>query len=191
LGHNTDAFDVHGTSNDITIKNANILNQDDCLAVNSGSKIRFLYSKCVGGHGISIGSIRSGSKVDGVTVSNCIVSDSENGVRIKTWDGESGASVRNVQYSNITLNAIDKMGIVVRQDYLNDGPTGRQARGSITIEGLVMRGIKGTVVGKANSVYINCSPGMCKNWQMSDISVKGGSITCMEAPAGARPPCPH
>jgi galacturan 1,4-alpha-galacturonidase len=34
-GHNTDAFDV-GESTHITISNANIKNQDDCLAVNSG-----------------------------------------------------------------------------------------------------------------------------------------------------------
>jgi galacturan 1,4-alpha-galacturonidase len=34
-GHNTDAFDV-GKSTYITISNANIKNQDDCLAINSG-----------------------------------------------------------------------------------------------------------------------------------------------------------
>jgi polygalacturonase len=36
LGHNTDAFDV-GSSTDITISGANVKNQDDCLAVNSGT----------------------------------------------------------------------------------------------------------------------------------------------------------
>lgn len=34
--HNTDAFDV-GDSNGVTISNAIVQNQDDCLAVNSGS----------------------------------------------------------------------------------------------------------------------------------------------------------
>lgn len=34
-GHNTDAFDV-GNSSGITISNAVVKNQDDCLAVNSG-----------------------------------------------------------------------------------------------------------------------------------------------------------
>src|ERR1700760_1674208 len=38
LGHNTDAFDV-GDSTDITISNAWVHNQDDCLAVNSGTGI--------------------------------------------------------------------------------------------------------------------------------------------------------
>lgn len=36
LGHNTDAFDV-GSSTGVTISNANVKNQDDCLAINSGT----------------------------------------------------------------------------------------------------------------------------------------------------------
>lgn len=39
LGHNTDAFDV-GSSSGVTISNANVQNQDDCLAVNSGTVSR-------------------------------------------------------------------------------------------------------------------------------------------------------
>ncbi len=36
LGHNTDAFDV-GSSTGVTISGANVKNQDDCLAINSGT----------------------------------------------------------------------------------------------------------------------------------------------------------
>lgn len=36
LGHNTDGFDV-GSSTGVTITGANVKNQDDCLAINSGS----------------------------------------------------------------------------------------------------------------------------------------------------------
>lgn len=39
-GHNTDAFDV-GESSGITIIGANVKNQDDCLAVNSGEVSAF------------------------------------------------------------------------------------------------------------------------------------------------------
>ena len=35
-GHNTDAFDV-GSSSGVTISGVNVKNQDDCLAVNSGT----------------------------------------------------------------------------------------------------------------------------------------------------------
>lgn len=36
LGHNTDGFDI-GSSSDVTITGANVYNQDDCVAINSGT----------------------------------------------------------------------------------------------------------------------------------------------------------
>jgi polygalacturonase len=36
LGHNTDGFDI-GTSNNVVIDGAKVYNQDDCVAVNSGT----------------------------------------------------------------------------------------------------------------------------------------------------------
>ena len=56
LGHNTDAFDV-GSSTGVYISGANVKNQDDCLAINSGTDISFTGATCSGGHGISIGSV--------------------------------------------------------------------------------------------------------------------------------------
>ena len=42
LGHNTDAFDI-GESTGVYISGANVINQDDCLAINSGS-VSLIYS---------------------------------------------------------------------------------------------------------------------------------------------------
>lgn len=36
LGHNTDGFDI-GTSSNVIIDGAKVYNQDDCVAVNSGT----------------------------------------------------------------------------------------------------------------------------------------------------------
>ncbi len=44
-GHNTDAFDI-GSSTGVTITNANVKNQDDCLAINSGENIKFSGAIC-------------------------------------------------------------------------------------------------------------------------------------------------
>jgi polygalacturonase len=43
-GHNTDAFDV-GSSSGITITGATVYNQDDCLAVNSGTVLTKAHNK--------------------------------------------------------------------------------------------------------------------------------------------------
>lgn len=105
-GHNTDAFDV-GESNKITIDGATVYNQDDCLAINSGTDITFTGGYCSGGHGISIGSVggRDDNVVDGVKVLDSKIVDSDNGVRIKTVSKETG-KVKNVTYKGITLDNV-------------------------------------------------------------------------------------
>lgn len=123
-GHNTDAFDIE-SSTGVTITGAIIKNQDDCLAINSGTSITFIGGSCSGGHGLSIGSIggRSNNVVKTVNIESSSITDSQNGVRIKTVYGATG-SVSGVTYKNITLNNISKYGIIIEQDYENGSPTG-------------------------------------------------------------------
>ncbi|KAI9335347.1 polygalacturonase [Zopfochytrium polystomum] len=174
LGHNTDAFDVSATG--ITIQNSNVHNQDDCLAINSGSTIKFLSNNCAGGHGISIGSIDSGKTVDGVTVSGCTISNSENGVRIKTISGATGGSVKNVAYTDITLSNISKYGIVIEQDYLNGGPTGTPTAG-IPISGVTLTNVHGTMAsGATHSTYILCAA--CSGFSFSQINITPKNPSC-------------
>lgn len=124
LGHNTDAFDV-GDSTGVYISDVTVKNQDDCLAINSGTDISFTGSTCSGGHGISIGSVggRSDNTVENVYINNNKIENSQNGVRIKTVYDATG-SVKNVTYSDITLSGITKYGVVIEQDYENGSPTG-------------------------------------------------------------------
>jgi polygalacturonase len=124
LGHNTDAFDV-GSSTNIVISGANVKNQDDCLAINSGTGITFTGGTCSGGHGLSIGSVggRDDNVVKTVTISSSTIKNSQNGVRIKTVYGATG-SVSGVTYKDITLSGITKYGVVIEQDYENGSPTG-------------------------------------------------------------------
>jgi polygalacturonase len=185
-GHNTDAFDV-GSSTGVYITNANIKNQDDCLAVNSGTDIHFTGGTCSGGHGISIGSVggRSDNTVKNVIISDSTIIDSDNGVRIKTVSGATGA-VSGVTYKNITLKNIAKYGIVIQQDYENGSPTGKPTTG-VPITGLTIQNVKGTVAAKGIDVYILCGKGSCSNWTWTGNSVTGGqkSTSCSNVPAGA------
>lgn len=84
LGANTDCFDI-GASDSVTITNAVCKNQDDCVAVNSGTNIKFTGGTCSGGHGLSIGSVggRDDNTVENVYFESSTVSNSQNGVRIK------------------------------------------------------------------------------------------------------------
>ncbi|KAL2071469.1 hypothetical protein VTL71DRAFT_12704 [Oculimacula yallundae] len=185
LGHNTDAFDV-GSSSGVTISGANIQNQDDCLAINSGTDITFTNGVCSGGHGCSIGSVggRKDNVVKNINILNTTIKNSDNGIRIKTISGATG-SVSGVTYKNIVLSNIAKYGIVVQQDYQNGSPTGTPTTG-VPITGLTISGVTGSVASSASRVYVLCGKGSCSGWTWSGVSFTGGkaSTKCLNVPAG-------
>ena len=86
--HNSDGFDISSTDN-LILENSSVDNQDDCVAVTSGSNILVTGMTCNGGHGLSIGSVggKSDNIVDTITFENSIITNSENGCRIKTNSG--------------------------------------------------------------------------------------------------------
>ncbi|KAG9522549.1 endo-polygalacturonase, partial [Aureobasidium melanogenum] len=185
LGHNTDAFDI-GDSTGVTITNAVVHNQDDCVAINSGSDITFSGGSCTGGHGLSVGSVggRSDNTVSNVHFTNNKVINSQNGLRIKTVSGATG-SVSGVTYTGNTLSGITKYGIVIEQDYENGSPTGTPTTG-VPITGLTMTKNTGTVSSSATDIYILCGKGSCSNWTWSGNSITGGkkSSACENIPSG-------
>ncbi|KAI0181910.1 glycoside hydrolase family 28 protein [Hypoxylon sp. FL1284] len=185
-GHNTDAFDV-GSSDGVRILGADIRNQDDCLAVNSGSNIEFSGGSCSGGHGLSIGSVggRDDNDVRNVHISDTSVSASQNGIRIKTVYDATG-SVHNITYADITLDGITDYGVVVEQDYENGSPTGDPTDG-VPVTQLTLRNVQGSVDDDATNVYILCASGACSDWDWSEVSVTGGkkSSKCSNVPSSA------
>lgn len=189
LGHNTDAFDV-GSSTNVRIIGANVKNQDDCLAINSGTNIEFTGGTCSGGHGLSIGSVggRTDNTVDGVYIADSTISDSDNGIRIKTVYDATG-TVNNVTYTGITLSGIAKYGIVIEQDYENGSPTGTPTDG-VPITDLTVSDVTGTVSGGVD-IYILCASGACSDWEWSGISITGGSTSsdCSGIPSSGGASC--
>ena len=94
--HNSDGFDI-SSSDTVTLQNIKVYNQDDCVAVTSGSNVIVSDLYCSGGHGLSIGSVggKSNNTVAGVTFENSQVVNSENGCRIKSNSGTTGSVSRS------------------------------------------------------------------------------------------------
>ncbi|EJS43013.1 pgu1p [Saccharomyces arboricola H-6] len=187
-GHNTDAFDV-GSSTNVVIQGCTVYNQDDCIAVNSGTNIKFLNNYCYNGHGISIGSVggRSDNTVNGFWAENNHVINSDNGLRIKTVQGATGA-VKNVNFISNKISGIKNYGIVIEGDYLNGKTTGT-ATGGVPITNLVMKDTTGSVSSSAKRVKIlvvNAS-----SWQWSGVSITGGASYsgCSGIPSGSGASC--
>ncbi|KAJ3139694.1 hypothetical protein HDU90_009195 [Geranomyces variabilis] len=178
LGHNTDFLDI-GSSDGVFVENSHTQNQDDCVAVNSGSNIVFTGGSCNGGHGLSIGSVgKSGplakNTVKNVTFSDSTVLNSDNGLRIKTIAGGTGA-VSDITYRNIKLSNIAKFGITIQQDYLNGGPTGKPTTG-VPISGVTMENVSGTVSGGAQVNILCGSSASCTGFEFKNVALTGGAV---------------
>ncbi|RMZ73495.1 Glycoside hydrolase family 28 [Pyrenophora seminiperda CCB06] len=205
LGHNTDGFDI-GSSNNVIIDGAKVYNQDDCVAINSGTVsntiilctclltnirtqgITFKNGLCSGGHGLSIGSVggRSDNVVDTVTFSNSQVTKSVNGIRVKASSGQTG-KINKVTYSGITLSSISKYGVLIEQNY-DGGDLHGVAGTGIPITGLTLSNISGTgaVAASGNDVVITCgSSTSCTGWTWTGVSVTGGKTyaSCTNVPS--------
>ncbi|KAI0908750.1 putative extracellular polygalacturonase [Ustulina deusta] len=187
-GHNTDAFDI-GSSSDVTITGATVYNQDDCVAVNSGTDITFSGGLCSGGHGLSIGSVggRSDNTVENVTFKDSTVTKSVNGIRIKAVAGETG-TIKGVTYSGITLSEISKYGILIEQNY-DGGDLHGDPTSGVPITDLTVSSIKGSgsVDSDGYNVVIVCGSGACSGWTWSSVSVSGGDAygSCKNVPSVA------
>lgn len=172
--HNSDGFDMSGSTNSI-ITNSTVINQDDCVAITSGNNITVSDMYCAGGHGISIGSVggKSNNNVTNILFTDITVVDSENGPRIKSNYNTTGF-ISNITYQNIKLENIDRYGLDVQQDYLNGGPTGDPSNGVI-IQNLLFKNVTGTTTGaSAYNYYILCGEGSCSNFVFEDVNIVGG-----------------
>ncbi|TGO86572.1 hypothetical protein BPOR_0292g00010 [Botrytis porri] len=177
--HNSDGFDISG-SDSVTLKNCVVKNQDDCVAVTSGSNILVTGMTCSGGHGLSIGSVggKSNNTVSGITFSDSTITNSQNGCRIKS-NAETTGTIENVTYSNIKMSNISDYGIDVQQDYLNGGATGKPTNG-VTISGITFSSITGTATDDAYNYYILCGSVSCSDFTFTDVAISGGgkASTC-------------
>jgi len=83
--HNTDGFDI-SSSNNLTLADSWVHNQDDCVAITSGNNITVHNMFCDGSHGLSIGSVggKSNNNVTNILFDDSVVLNSQNGVRIKS-----------------------------------------------------------------------------------------------------------
>lgn len=177
LGHNTDGFDV--SASDVTITNCVVENQDDCIAINSGSNILFKDNTCSGGHGMSIGSIASGKTVSGVTFSGNTVTDSMYGTRIKVDADATSGSVSDVTYSGNTISGISEYGVLITQSYPdNDGTPGTDT--TISDVNFVDSATTVSVNSGAYRVTVDC--GNCDGtWDWSKLTATGGDAGTISA----------
>jgi polygalacturonase len=114
-------------------------------------------------------------------------------LRSRTVSGATSASVSSVTYSGNTVTGANNYGVVIQQDYLNGGPTGKPTNG-VSISDINFTGTNTvSAASGGQEVYVLCGEsqsvashtsnshdisgsGSCKGtWDWSGLKVSGGS----------------
>ncbi|XP_075512608.1 putative polygalacturonase At3g15720 [Primulina tabacum] len=184
---NTDGIDI-GASTNVEIHDSIMETGDDCIAINGGtSRVNISGIACGPGHGISIGSLgKDGSydEVEAIAISNCSFRRTENGLRIKTWQGGKGFA-RRIRFSNIKFDAADNP-IIINQYYCPH-KTCRNKKSAVKVSDVTYVGLHGTSISKGATVNISCSQTVpCTHIRMDDVNIvptdQGApSVQCINA----------
>ncbi|XP_062197232.1 polygalacturonase At1g48100-like [Phragmites australis] len=173
LSPNTDGIHVENTQ-DVLITNSVVSNGDDCVSIGAGTlNVHIENVTCGPGHGISIGSLgKPGSSracVANVTVRNAVIRHSDNGVRIKTWQGGSG-SVSSVSFENVRMDAV-RNPIIIDQYYCLSHSC-QNSTTSVFVSGVSYAGIRGTYDVRSPPIHFGCSDAVpCTNITLSDVEL--------------------
>ncbi|KAH9306095.1 hypothetical protein KI387_010499, partial [Taxus chinensis] len=120
---NTDGIDIL-TSKNFEVIDCVISTGDDCMALGNGSShILIRNLTCGPGHGISIGSLgkfNSSAEVSTIHIDGAKLTETQNGVRIKTWQGGSGM-ISDIQFKNIEMVNVHNP-IIIDQYYCANTP---------------------------------------------------------------------
>uniref|UniRef100_A0A803L4K5 Polygalacturonase n=1 Tax=Chenopodium quinoa TaxID=63459 RepID=A0A803L4K5_CHEQI len=146
---------------------------DDCISIGANThNLDIRNVTCGPSHGISIGSLgvhNSKACVSNITVSNCMIKHSDNGVRIKTWQGGFG-SVTGVTFEAIHMDTV-RNPIIIDQYYCLSSNCSNQTA-AISISDISYSNIKGTYDPRTPPVHLACSDAVpCTNITVSGLEL--------------------
>ncbi|KAJ0978683.1 hypothetical protein J5N97_014157 [Dioscorea zingiberensis] len=161
LSPNTDGIHVENT------------NGDDCISIGPGcSRVDIENVTCGPGHGISIGSLgvhNSQACVSNITVQNTMIHNSDNGIRIKTWQGGIG-SVSGIIFDSIFMENVRNC-IIVDQYYCLTKDCMNQSS-AVYVSDVSYSNIKGTYDVRSPPIHFACSDSVpCTNITMADVEL--------------------
>ncbi|OVA09258.1 Glycoside hydrolase [Macleaya cordata] len=171
---NTDGIHI-GNSNGINIIDSVIGTGDDCVSLGPGSvNINVTGVTCGPGHGISVGSLGKYSNeenVSGITVRNCTLIGTTNGVRIKTWPKSPVGAASGFIFEDIVMDNVQNP-IIIDQVYCPWSTCNKEDPSRIKISNVSFNKIRGTSATK-NAVNIVCSKSVpCEDVKIGDIDLK-------------------
>ncbi|MQL83073.1 hypothetical protein Taro_015557, partial [Colocasia esculenta] len=169
---------------------------DDCVAIGTGSyDVNVSKITCGPGHGISIGSLGMGgtrAEVENVRVTDCHISHTMFGARIKTWSGGSGFA-RGILFEHITFRAV-QYPIFIDQYYCGSAIGCPNKTSNVEVRNVQFVGLVGTSTSD-RPIRLECSKNVpCRNILLDHVVIastvqgKPASSSCYNAQGYSRDP---
>ncbi|KAB1671171.1 hypothetical protein [Gossypium barbadense] len=171
---NTDGIHM-GKSDGVNIIGCEIKTGDDCISIGDGTNnLDIKDITCGPGHGISIGSLGkypNEEPVEGVKVTNCTITNTSNGARIKTWPGESPGIVSDVHFEDIIVNNVSSP-ILIDQKYCPWSKCKINEESKVKLSNISFKNIRGTSALPEAVKFICSGSSPCQNVELADIDIK-------------------
>ncbi|KAF0916623.1 hypothetical protein E2562_007907 [Oryza meyeriana var. granulata] len=173
---NTDGIHI-GDSSEISVADATIGTGDDCISIGPGSeRINIQGVTCGPGQGISIGCMgrfKDEKDITDITVRNCVLRNTTNGVRIKSYeDVLSPITASKLTFENIKMEEVANP-IIVDQKYCPEKTCAdKKGANTVTIKDVTFRNITGTSM-TPEAVSLLCSDQLpCSGMELLDVNVE-------------------
>ena len=172
---NTDGIHI-GDSSNINVTGTTIGTGDDCISIGGGSsRIIVTGVTCGPGQGISVGCLgryKDEKDVSDVTVKDCVLRSSTNGVRVKTYeDAVKSITASKLTFENIKMEDVANP-IIIDQNYCPEKVCTAKSKSAVTVKDVIFRNITGTSSTPA-AVSLLCSDKQpCSGVELIDVNVE-------------------
>ncbi|KAH7863925.1 hypothetical protein Vadar_023580 [Vaccinium darrowii] len=158
-------------SNGVQVLNSFIGTGDDCISIGEGSTdVKVIGITCGPGHGISIGSlgkVPQEQSVKGVYVGHSTLSNTDDGLWIKTFHDSPRLEASGITFEDITMVDV-KNPIIIDQHYKSNE---NQGASFVKISDVHYRNVRGTSVSNV-AVSLQCSSAIpCQGIELADIDL--------------------
>ena len=117
----------------------------------------------------SLGVHNSQACVSNITVRNAVIKESDNGLRIKTWQGGTG-SVTGIAFDNIQMDNV--MNCIIIDQYYCLSKACLNETSAVHVNDISYRNIKGTYDVRRTPIHFACSDTVaCTNIELSEVEL--------------------